>query len=65
TLSVKGLNEDATIILTDQQGKVISTTKLANGSEIAEIETTTLASGVYYVRIQTANAVRTEKLIKK
>ena len=65
TLSVKGLNEDATIIVTDQQGKVISTTKLAKGSEIAEIETTNLASGVYYVRIQTANAVRTEKLIKK
>ncbi|MBR1770246.1 MAG: T9SS type A sorting domain-containing protein [Bacteroidales bacterium] len=65
TLSVKGLNEDATIIVTDQQGKVISTMKLAKGSEIAEIETTNLASGVYYVRIQTANAVRTEKLIKK
>ncbi|MBR1769065.1 MAG: T9SS type A sorting domain-containing protein [Bacteroidales bacterium] len=32
---------------------------------MAEIETTNLASGVYYVRIQTANAVRTEKLIKK
>ena len=65
TLSVKGLNEEATVIVTDQAGRVISTTKLALGQETMEVETTKLASGVYYIRIQTANSVRTEKLIRK
>ena len=65
TLLVKGLTEDATIMVTDQAGRVISTTTLALGQETMEVETSKLASGVYYVRIQTANSVRTEKLIKK
>ena len=65
TLSVKGLNEEATVIVTDQAGRVISTTKLALGQETMEVETSKLASGVYYIRIQTANSVRTEKLIRK
>ena len=64
TLSVKGLNEEATVIVTDQAGRVISTTKLALGQETLEVESSKLASGVYYIRIQTANSVRTEKLIK-
>ena len=65
TLSVKGLNEEAIVIVTDQAGRVISTSKLALGQETMEVETSKLASGVYYIRIQTANSVRTEKLIKK
>lgn len=65
TLSVKGLNKEATIIVTDQQGRVISTSILTSGQETMKIETSNLASGVYYVRIQTTNSVRTEKLIKK
>ena len=65
TLSVKGLNEEATVIVTDQAGRVISTTKLALGQETLELERSKLASGVYYIRIQTANSVRTEKLIRK
>ena len=65
TLSVKGLNEEATVIVTDQAGRVISTTKLALGQETLELESSKLASGVYYIRIQTANSVRTEKLIRK
>ena len=64
-LSVKGLNKEATIIVTDQQGRVISTSTLTSGQENSVINTDNLASGVYYVRIQTANSVRTEKLIKK
>ena len=65
TLSVKGLNEEATVIVTDQAGRVISTSTLALGQETMEVETSKLASGVYYIRIQTANSVRTEKLIRK
>ena len=65
TLRVKGLSEQATIIITDQQGRVVSSKVLAQGVETLEIETTNLASGVYYIRIQTANTIKTEKLIKK
>ena len=65
TLVVKGLNEQATIIVTDQTGRVISSSTLALEQETMEVETSNLASGVYYIRIQTTNSVRTEKLIKK
>ena len=64
-LSIKGLNEDATVVVTDAQGRVISTSKLTMRQETLEIESKKLASGVYYIRIQTANSVRTEKLIRK
>ncbi|MBQ4420942.1 MAG: leucine-rich repeat domain-containing protein [Bacteroidales bacterium] len=64
-LSVKGLNEDATVVLTDVQGKVIASSKLMKGHQTMEIESARLASGIYYVRVQTANSVRTEKLIKE
>jgi len=65
TLKVVGLSEQATIILTDQQGRVISTKTLPQGVETMEIETVGLASGVYYIRIQTSDKLRTEKLIKR
>ncbi len=65
TLRVKGLNEQATIIITDQQGRVIQTKVLPQGTETFEIESERLASGVYYIRIQTTNTIRTEKLIKQ
>ena len=64
TLRVKGLTEQATIIITDQQGRVVSSKVLAQDVETVEIETANLASGVYYIRIQTANTIKTEKLIK-
>ncbi len=64
-LSVKGLNEDATVVVTDVQGKVIASSKLMKGHQTMEIESARLASGIYYVRVQNANSVRTEKLIKE
>lgn len=65
TLKVKGLNEQAIITIIDQTGRIISTSILASGQETMEVEASTLVSGVYYIRILTANSVRTEKLIKK
>ncbi|MDO5760205.1 MAG: DUF4465 domain-containing protein [Bacteroidota bacterium] len=65
TLKVNGLNEQATIIITDQQGRVISSKVLPQGVDSMEVETDNLASGVYYIRVQTANTIRTEKLIKQ
>ncbi|MBQ9312605.1 MAG: leucine-rich repeat domain-containing protein [Bacteroidales bacterium] len=65
TLNIKGLNEQADIIVTNQQGQIISTTTLAKGNEDLEIETSNLPSGIYYIRIQTDKFVKTQKLIKK
>ncbi|MBR1768843.1 MAG: fibronectin type III domain-containing protein [Bacteroidales bacterium] len=64
-LVVKGLNGQANIVITDQQGKIVSKGRLEKGTEIFNIDVTTLPSGVYYVRVQTSDSVRTEKLIKK
>ena len=64
-LRVEGINSDATIYVTDVQGRTIKETKLAQGEQEVRIETSTFASGVYYVRIVTDTINRTEKLIKK
>ncbi|MBQ9312335.1 MAG: choice-of-anchor J domain-containing protein [Bacteroidales bacterium] len=64
-LRVEGINSDATIYVTDVQGRTIKETKLAQGEQEVRIETSTLASGVYYIRIVTDTINRTEKLIKK
>ncbi|MCQ2326781.1 MAG: fibronectin type III domain-containing protein [Bacteroidales bacterium] len=65
TLSVEGLNEEAMVVVTDIQGRTIQSNKLAQGQTAINISTENLASGVYYVRVITTNATRTEKLIKK
>ncbi|MBQ9254243.1 MAG: leucine-rich repeat domain-containing protein [Bacteroidales bacterium] len=65
TLNIKGLNEQVDIIVTNQQGQIITTTTLTKGREDLEIETSNLPSGIYYIRIQTDKFVKTEKLIKK
>ncbi|MBQ9254743.1 MAG: T9SS type A sorting domain-containing protein, partial [Bacteroidales bacterium] len=49
----------------DVQGRTIKETKLAQGENTIKIETSTFASGVYYIRIVTDTINRTEKLIKK
>ncbi|MBQ9311567.1 MAG: T9SS type A sorting domain-containing protein [Bacteroidales bacterium] len=64
-LRVEGINSDATIYVTDVQGRTIKETKLAQGEQEVRLETSTLASGVYYIRIVTDTINRTEKLIKK
>ena len=64
-MNVEGVNEEAMVIVTDIQGRTIQSNKLAAGQTTMTISTESLASGVYYVRVITANATRTEKLIKK
>lgn len=64
-LSIKGLKEDANIVVIDQSGSTISKTILAFEKETMEIETSSLASGVYYIRIETTDYVTTKKLIKR
>ena len=64
-LRVQGLTEDATIIITDQAGRLISSSKLNKGQQRIEIESSKLTTGIYFIKIQTENTIRTEKLIKK
>ena len=65
TLSVEGVNEEAMVVVTDIQGRTIQSNKLAQGQTVINISIENLSSGVYYVRVITSNATRTEKLIKK
>ena len=65
TLRVEGLTEDATVVITDQTGRMISSEKLALGQTEMTINSASLAEGVYYIRIITSNSTRTEKLIRR
>ncbi len=65
TLRVEGLTEDATVVVTDQTGKMISSERLALGQTEMTINSASLAEGVYYIRIITSNSTRTEKLIRR
>ncbi len=65
TIEIEGLNESARLIVTDLQGRVLSSDDLRSGAKTYEMDLTGLASGVYYIRIVTDNAVSTQKLIVK
>jgi hypothetical protein len=65
TLRVEGLNDNARVIMTDVQGRVISNQEMAAGQKTLTISRNNLASGVYYIRVITNNTTRTEKLIIK
>jgi hypothetical protein len=65
TLSVEGLNENATVVMTDVQGRVISSEKIAAGQKTLTIRRNNISSGVYYIRVISNEATRTEKLIVK
>ena len=65
TIEIEGLNESARLIVTDLQGRVLSSDDLRSGTKTYEMDLTGFASGVYYIRIVTDNAVSTQKLIVK
>ena len=65
TLRVEGLTDNARVIMTDVQGRVISNQEMAAGQKTLTISRNNLASGVYYIRVITNNTTRTEKLIIK
>ncbi len=65
TLSIEGLTDSATIILTDQQGKEISRQTLLSNEKQTTIDTYNLASGVYYISIIRGSTINTQKLIKQ
>ena len=65
TVEIEGLNASARLIVTDLQGRVLSSDDLQSGASRYEMDLTGFASGVYYIRIVTDNSVSTQKLIVK
>lgn len=65
TLAISGLTENATVVLSDMQGRTIATSKIAAGTTSTTISTESLAAGVYYVRVIAGGNTMTQKVIKR
>jgi hypothetical protein len=63
TLDINGLNQDAKIVISDLQGRILSQDNINAGTTRYTINVSEMASGVYYIRIITNNVVSTQKLI--
>ena len=63
TLDINGLNQDAKIVISDLQGRILSQEAISAGETRYTINVSNMASGVYYIRIVTDKAVSTQKLI--
>ena len=64
-LNVEGMMNEATVTVSDIQGRNVLTQKLSQGQKTLTIETANLQAGFYYVRVIGNNSVLTQKLIKK
>ena len=65
TLTINGLDNEATITITDELGRVVNTMSIAAQQTNVTINTDNLASGVYYVKVVSNNTTNTQKLIVK
>ncbi|MBR1850423.1 MAG: leucine-rich repeat domain-containing protein [Bacteroidales bacterium] len=64
TLHLSGIHGQCTIQIIDPTGRTLSSqTLLATGSNTAVLNVQTLASGMYYVRVNSAQTTNTQKLI--
>ena len=63
TLDINGLNQDAKIVISDLQGRILSQDNITAGTTRYTINVSEMSSGVYYIRIITDNVVSTQKLI--
>ena len=63
TLTINGLDNEATITITDELGRVVNTMSIAAQQTNVTINTDNLASGVYYVKVVSNNTANTQKLI--
>ena len=63
TLEINGLNQDAKIVISDLQGRILSQDNINAGTTRYTINVSDMTSGVYYIRIITDNVVSTQKLI--
>jgi hypothetical protein len=65
TLFVDGLTNNAQVNICDIQGRIINTYTINNNQSTLKINTSNLASGVYYIRVVSNNLTKTEKLVVK
>ncbi len=63
TLQINGLNQDAKVVISDLQGRILSQEAISAGTNRYTINLSDMASGVYYIRIVTDKAILTQKLI--
>jgi hypothetical protein len=63
TMEINGLDQDAKIVISDLQGRILSQEAISAGETRYTVNVSNLASGVYYIRIVTDKAVSTQKLI--
>ena len=63
TMEIVGLDQDAKIVISDLQGRILSQEAISAGETHYTINVSNMASGVYYIRIVTDKAVSTQKLI--
>ncbi|MBO5843760.1 MAG: T9SS type A sorting domain-containing protein, partial [Bacteroidales bacterium] len=63
TMEIVGLDQDAKIVISDLQGRILSQDNINAGETRYTINVSNMASGVYYIRIVTDKAVSTQKLI--
>jgi hypothetical protein len=63
TMEINGLDQDAKIVISDLQGRILSQEAISAGTTRYTVNVSNMASGVYYIRIVTDKAVSTQKLI--
>ena len=63
TMEIVGLDQDAKIVISDLQGRILSQDNINAGETHYIVNVSNLASGVYYIRIVTDKALSTQKLI--
>ncbi|MBP1631048.1 MAG: type sorting protein [Bacteroidetes bacterium] len=65
TLVIKGITGKAKIMISDVQGRTINTLETVgvNGEASQKLNLSNFAKGIYYIRIQNAKIVNTQKLI--
>jgi hypothetical protein len=62
-MEIVGLDQDAKIVISDLQGRILSQEAISAGETRYIINVSNMASGVYCIRIVNDKAVSTQKLI--
>ena len=62
-IEIKDLNQDAKIIISDLQGRILSQEQIKAGTNNHTINVSEMSSGIYHIRIITENTTNTQKLI--
>jgi hypothetical protein len=64
SITISGLSGNEDIILTDINGRTLST-YTANGSTDIQLPVNSLSSGMYFVQISSSTATKTVKIVKE